>query len=479
VDRRLVFGVGLAAGAAAGVAVARARRAAAREAQATRLRSVPAARGRNIVILGAGFAGITAAAALARRVPAESGWRITLVDRRNYHLFTPLLYHAATGLVDPSHILFPVRSLTQAPHFAFREAVVQDVDLERQEVRLDDGALPYDVLVLALGSVPNYFGKEADLPGVLELKSVADAVAIRNRIIDAYEAAEVATDPEERRRWLTFVVVGGGATGVELIGAMRGLMRGTLARQYPNIGRDEPRLVLCEALPEILPSLPRDLAATAQRRLREMGIETRLGAPVERTDAAGVWLKGGEPLPAGTVVWAAGVRPSPLAEQLPFPRAKNGRILVDPFLQVEGVPNVYAVGDLAAREDDATGRFLPPSAAVAVQEGRALAGIVLDRLEGREARPFRYEPKGELISLGRHEAVAQIGNRKFTGLAAWIIWRAFYLSQLMGFKNRLGVIFDWGFAYAWQRDTARLDLCPPDGVDVSRESAAPLSGLRP
>ena len=463
--RKWLFGLGAAAGAAAGgLAVARSRRRAVETAERVRrLQSSAAPHGRNIVILGAGYGGLNVAHALLGRLPPEAGWTVTLVDQRNYNVFTPLLYHAATGLVDPTSILFPVRSLSQAPHFSFREARVLDVDLGRRLVQLDDGQLVYDQLVLALGSVTNFFGKEADLRRALTLKSPADAIAIRNRIIDAFEKADIATDADERRRCLTFVVVGAGATGVELSGAIRGLVRGTLARHYPRIDTDHVRVLLLEAKPDVLPGISRDLAARALERLKANGVEVRLECPVERVDETGLVACDGEYIPSRTVVWTAGVRPSPLAAGLNVPKDANGRILVDEFLQVAGETGVYALGDIAAFEDSETGHALPPNAAVAVQEARALADVILARIEDRPPRPFRYVHRGEMVSLGRHEAVAEVGGVHVSGLPAWILWRAFYLSQLMGFKNRLAVALDWSFAYLYQRDTVRLDLPGPAG----------------
>ncbi|MCC2669988.1 MAG: dehydrogenase (ubiquinone) [Armatimonadetes bacterium] len=474
--KRLLFGLGAIAGAAAAsAAVLHARRDSVELAdRIRRLQGTRAEHGKNIVILGAGFGGINTAAALLHRLPPESGWRVTLVDRHNYFLFTPLLYHAATGLVDPSNVLFPVRRLSHAENFIFREATVQDVDLNRRVVHLEDGPLSYDYLVLALGSVTNFFGKDDQLRHALTLKTSADAITVRNRLIDAFERADAATDPEERRRQLTFAVVGGGATGVELVGAIQGLIRGTLARQYPRISPGEARVVLFEALPKLLPELPRELAGYAEQRLRDLGVEIRLETPVDRVDDGGLVLDGGEYLPAHTVVWAAGVKASPVAARLNVPRIKNGRIDVDPFLQVEGVPDCYALGDIAAFTDEASGKPLPPTAAVAVRQGKALAEILLARIEGRSAQPFHYTPAGELVSLGRNEAVAAIKGVQITGFPAWLIWRAFYLSQLMGFKNRLAVALDWSFAYAYQRDTVRLEVPASD----SEPSEHPLADHR-
>lgn len=469
--RPWLFGLGAVAGAAGAVL-------AARKLQENRERDALAEKlalsggARNIVILGSGFGGINTASRLLERIPAESGCKITLVDRRNYFLFTPLLYHAATGLVDPTHILFPTRALSKEPHYYFREASVTGLDLERKVVHLDDGDLSYDILVIALGSITNFFGQEAKFQDALTLKNLGDSVNVRNRIIDAFERADITEDPEERRACLTFVVVGGGATGVELMGAIRGLIYGTLPRQYPRIRPEEVRLLLFESSPDILPGLPDTLKEDAVRRMRDLGIDLRLGARVATVSDRGISTVNGDEFASRTVVWAAGVRPSPLADQLHVPKLKNGRLDVDPFLEVKGFPGVYAVGDISASQDAETGQPLPPSAAVAVQEAKAVADIIVDRMAGREPAPFRYQHRGELVSLGRHEAVADVFGMRLTGFPAWLVWRAFYLSQLMGFKNQLGVALDWTFAYAYQRDTVRLDLpFMPAGSERAEEPA--------
>lgn len=473
--QRWLFGLGAVAGAAAaGVAVAQARRGTIELAdRVRRLQGTTAAHGKNIVVLGAGFGGMNTVSTLLHRLPPESGWKITLVDQHNYFLFTPLLYHAATGLVDPSNVLFPVRSLSNAENFDFRESRVLDIDFRRQVVHLDDGQLSYDYLVLALGSVTNFFGQEDQLKDALTLKTTADAITVRNRLIDAFERADVATDPDERKRCLTFVVVGGGATGIELAGAIQGLIRGTLARQYPHIRPEESRLLVFEAMSEILPGLPRELAHYSEQRLRDLGVDLRLNTPVAHVNEEGITLKTGEMIPSRTVVWAAGVRPAPIAARWDLPKLKNGRILVNEFMQVQGVSNCYALGDMAAFMDQESEKPLPPTAAIAVRQGKALAEILVAHLEGKQAHPFRYTPVGELVSLGRHEAVADVKGVKVTGFPAWLLWRAFYLSQLMGFKNRLAVALDWSFAYAYQRDTVRLEV-PPSAAEPEENPAVEL-----
>jgi NADH dehydrogenase len=471
VKNRWLFGVGAALGAVAvGATVAKSAKRAALQERLARLRESPV-QGRNIVVVGGGFGGIHTVARLLELLPPESGWRITLVDQRNFFLFTPLLYHAATGLVDPSHILFPTRALSTAPHFFFREATVTGVDFERKAVLLDDGELPYDYLVMALGSTTNFFNQDQALRHSLTLKSSGEAVVLRNRIIDAFERADIATNAEERKRCLTFAVVGGGATGVELVGAIRGLVHGTLARQYPHIGSHEARVMLFENSERLLGGLPEDLAVHAENRLRELGVELRLKCAAANVTETELTTRTGEVIPTRTVVWAAGVRPVPLTEKLDVPRGRTGRIVVDSFMEIEGRPGCYALGDMAACPDVATGKPLPPNAAVAVRQGKALAEIILARLENREPTPFHFDFPGELVSLGRHEAVARIGGVKLTGFPAWVMWRSYYLTQLMGFKNQIGVALDWSFAYFYQRDTVRLDLPPAvaDGGAVVSE----------
>lgn len=457
--RKWWFGAGTAVGAAlGGYAAARTLEASRRQQRLQRLLARPVPGERQAVILGGGFAGVHCAIRLLQLLPAESGWRVHLVDRHNYFVFTPLLYHAATGLVDPSNVLYPLRAISQAPHYRFREATVLDVDFAARQVLLDDGVLQYDRLVLALGSTTNFFGAEQSLAGALTLKTAGDAIRVRNHVIDAFERADISTDTEERRRLLTFVVVGGGATGVELAGALQGLVRGTLARQYPRIARGEARVILLEAHDQLLRTLPPALARHAAQRLKEQGVQLRLGCAARRVSHDGLETQGGEWFPSHTVIWAAGVRPAPVADAWQLPRGPGARLEVDNALRVPGQPGVYALGDLAACPDPFTAGIYPPNAATAVRQGTAAAEILCAELLGEEPSPFAYRQEGELVSLGRHEAVAELLGTRLTGLPAWILWRALYLSKLMGFKNRLAVALDWTFAYAYERETVRLEI---------------------
>ncbi len=469
----LWFGVGLLAGTSGVVALVREhRRREERRRTGDRLRATAGPLGGNIVILGAGFGGITAAHDLLDRIPPDAGWTVTLVDRQNYHLFTPLLYHAATGLIDPTSALFPVRSISRAPHFRFREDTVVRVDLDRRRVILSEGELPYDHLILALGSTTHYFGREASLAGAIPLKNFTDGVRLRGRILDALEAADRTDDPALRREWLTFAVVGGGPTGVELIGAIRGLLGTALPRQYPRLHPAEARCILFEAGDRILPALPADLAAAALERLLASGVQVRFRTRVTDVDEHQLLTNTGEQLPARTVIWAAGVTPSPVTRVLPTTQWKDGRLLVDNLLTLPGRPDVMAIGDAAAcfcgdSDDEGSGKGdlpLPATASVACQQGHQAARILVQRLLGETPDPFRFVHRGELVSLGRHHAVAEVFGRHLTGLPAWLVWRAFYLSQLLSFRNQISVALDWSFAYAYQRDTVRLDFDPAHPV---------------
>lgn len=471
---RLLLGAALGAG--MGTAVALSARQASR---ISRLRQALLAaaprRRREIVILGGGFAGYHLAHHLLRTLPPGGAYRVTLVDQSNYFLFTPLLYHAASGLVDPTSILFPLRELHDFPHFRFREAVVRGVDSVGKRVVLDDGELKYDRLIIALGSRSNFFGHEEELKGVLPLKAVIDAVRIRNRMLDSFEAAELAGSPEERRRFLTFVVAGGGATGVELVGALNGLCRGTLSRHYPTIDQREVKLILCQGAPQLLPEADSWMRTAALERLRGDGLEVNLGVRVLRVQGARVELSAGRALDAAAVIWTAGVRPAALADELPADRAADGRILVDSSLRVPGLDGIYALGDIAACKGE-DGGFLPPNAAVAVQQAAAAAGIIaMDEL-GLAAAPFLYRDRGELVSLGKHRALASVAGQRLTGVPAWIVWRSFYLSQLAGMRNRARVALDWTFAYFQEREVVRMETSEPRESALERMRSLPVEG---
>ena len=404
----------------------------------------------HVVIVGGGFGGLYAARALTGR-PVS----VTLLDRRNHHLFQPLLYQVATAALNPSDIATPLRSiLRRAANVTVFLAEVVSVDLARHRVILDEGELAYDALVLAAGAGNSYFGHDEWEPLAPSLKSLEDALEIRRRVLLAYEDAERERDGAEQRALLTSVVIGGGPTGVELAGALAEISRESIARDFRLIDPTKARVVLVEAGPRILASFPASLAARAAAALARIGVEVRTGTPVTRVTPDAVWL-GGEQIRARTVLWAAGVAASPLARALGVPLDRAGRVIVEPDLSLPGHDLVFAIGDMAAfRGPD--GQALPGLAPVAIQQGQAVARTILRRLAGEPARPFQYRDKGSMATIGRAAAVAVIGRLQLSGLPAWLAWLFVHIMFLIGFRNRFLVLFEWAWAYlSWQRG-ARL-----------------------
>jgi NADH:ubiquinone reductase (H+-translocating) len=413
----------------------------------------------HVVIVGGGFGGLNAAQHLARR-----DVRVTLVDRRNHHLFQPLLYQVATAALSPADIAMPLRSiLRDVARVRVLLAKVRAVDLAGRRVVLDEGTLAYDALVLAAGAGHSYFGHDEWEPLAPGLKTLEDALEIRRRILLAFEAAERADDGAERRALLTFVVIGGGPTGVELAGAIAEIARHTIARDFRAIDPTQARVLLLEGGPRILASFPEDLAAAAARSLARLGVEVRTGALVTQITPDAVWV-GGEQIRSRAVVWAAGVAGAPLARSLGVRLDRAGRVPVDPDLSVPGHPEVFVVGDLSAFPHQ-TGAPLPGVAPVAIQQGRTAAANAWRRLRGEPTRPFQYRDRGSMATVGRAAAVAAIGRLHLSGLPAWIAWLGVHIAYLIGFRNRFLVLFQWAWAYVtWQRG-ARLITGPWRGYD--------------
>ena len=409
----------------------------------------PAGRPR-VIVVGAGFGGLAAARALAH-VPVQ----LTVVDRRNHHLFQPLLYQVATAALSPGDIAYPIRSILR--HQANARVLLAEVvaiDVARREVRLLDGSLPYDFLVVAGGAGHAYFGHDAwekDAPG---LKTLEDAINIRRRILLAFEQAERETDPAVRRDLLTFVIVGGGPTGVELAGAIAEISRHVIVSDFRSIDPREARIVLVEAGPRLLPAMLPATSSTAAATLVRLGVEVRVGTPVTDVDARGVSI-GAERLAARTVVWAAGVAASPLARSLGVPLDRAGRVPVEPDLSVSGHPEVFVIGDLSVYTHQ-TGRPLPGLSPVALQQGRAVAANIRATLAGRPRRRFHYVDKGTMAVIGRSEAVAEIAGLRFSGLVAWLLWCFVHIFFLIGFRNRIIVMMEWAWAYFTYQRGARL-----------------------
>jgi len=404
----------------------------------------------HVVIVGGGFGGLYAARALAGR-PV----RVTLLDRRNHHLFQPLLYQVATAVLNPSDIAAPLRSvLRRATNVTVFLASVERVDLAGRRVVLERGEIGYDGLVLAAGASHSYFGHddwEVFAPG---LKTLEDALEIRRRVLLAYEAAERERDGAEQRALLTFVVIGGGPTGVELAGALGEISRQTIARDFRLIDPTKARIILLEGGPRILPAFPEPLSRSAADALRRIGVEVDTHAVVTRVTADAVWL-GGEQIRTRTVLWAAGVAASPLGKKLGAPVDRAGRVLVQPDLSIPGHREVFVIGDLAALKDE-RGNLLPGVAPVAIQEGRFVAHTIGRELKGEARRNFHYFDKGSLATIGRAAAVAQFGKIHISGFIAWLAWLFIHIFFLIGFRNRLIVLIQWAWSYFTYERGARL-----------------------
>jgi NADH dehydrogenase len=408
----------------------------------------------HVVIVGGGFGGLNAARALSRR-PV----RVTLLDRRNYHLFQPLLYQVASAALSPADIATPLRSiLRKASNVSVLLAEAQKVDLNGRRLTLDQGELGYDALILAAGAGHSYFGHddwELLAPG---LKTLEDALEIRRRVLLAFEAAEREPDGAERRALLTFVIVGGGPTGVELAGALAEIARETIAHDFRAIDPRQARIILLEGGPRVLPSFPETLSMRAEMALGQLGVETRTSSAVTRITPDAVWV-GGEQIRSRAVLWAAGVAAAPLARSLGAPLDRAGRVLVEPDLSIPGHPEAFVIGDLAAFLHQ-TGQPLPGLAPVAIQQGRAVADNVWRRLQGEPTRPFHYVDKGTMAAIGRAKAVAVMGRLRLWGFPAWLAWLLVHIMFLIGFRNRFVVLFEWAWAYFTYQRGARLITGP-------------------
>lgn len=414
----------------------------------------------HVVIVGGGFAGLYA----ARRL-ALGNVRVTLVDRHNYHLFQPLLYQVATAGLSPGDIATPIRSLVaKQSNVDVRLGEVTDLDLKARTVTLRDGALAYDYLLLAAGVSHAYFGHpewERFAPG---LKTLDDALELRRRVLTAFEAAETEEDEAKRRELLTFAVVGGGPTGVELAGAIAELARFTVARDYRRFDPRLARVLLIEAGPRLLAAFDPSLSEEARKSLSKLGVEVRLSTRVTAIDGAGVTLEN-ERIPARTVLWGAGVAASPLSKKLGVELDRAGRVQVLPNLSVPGFPNVFVAGDLAAvKQDD--GSFVPGLAPAAIQEGEHAADNILAMVAVRPTEPFTYFDKGIMATIGRASGIAQAGSMKLRGFIGWLAWLFIHLLYLIGFRNRLVVLIQWAWAYVTYGRSARLITgTSPDSLD--------------
>jgi NADH dehydrogenase len=421
-------------------------------AASARLGNLPATISRpRIVILGAGFGGLSAAQAL-KNVPVD----VIVIDRRNYHLFQPLLYQVATAGLSPAQIATPIRRILarQKNATVFMDRVI-GVDRERRVVVTRSREIPFDYLIVATGARHAYFGHddwEVSAPG---LKKIDDATAIRTRILTAFERAEATEDDQERRRLLTFVIIGAGPTGVEMAGAIAELAKLEIARDFRNIDPRQAEVLLIEAGPRILASFPESLSHSAERQLAGLGVGLIKGEAVVAADANGITLKSGRRVEASTLIWAAGVEASPAARWLNAKADRAGRVIVDADLRLPGNLHVFVIGDTAS-VTDAAGRVAPGVAPAAKQMGRFAAHEIIAALAGKPPTRFAYRDYGNLATIGRKAAVANFGRFRLSGFPAWLLWSYAHIWFLIGFRNRFTVFFDWMWAYVTYQRGARL-----------------------
>lgn len=417
-----------------------------------------------VVIVGGGFGGLSAAHGL-KSLPVE----VTLVDRANHHVFQPLLYQVATATLSPGDIAAPIRwILSKQRNARVLMADATAVDLTRAIVSTTAGELPFDFLVLAPGATHAYFGHDDWAPLAPGLKTLDDALDIRRRVLLAFEAAERETDPAAQRRLITFVIVGGGPTGVELAGALAEIARHTLPHDFRSIHTETARVLLLEAGPTILPTFPEKLRQSARRSLQALGVEVRETTAVTRIEA-GVVHAGGETIEAGTVLWAAGVQASPIVKTLGAPADRAGRVIVSADCSLPGHSNVFVIGDACSLPDD-EGRPLPGVAPVAMQQGRFVARTIARTLAGQPRKPFHYRNYGSLATIGRGYAIADFGWLRLSGPIAWLGWLFIHIMRLVGFRNRFAVFGEWAWAFVTQQRRIRLIT----GLQESARSVRPF-----
>ena len=415
-----------------------------------------------VVIVGAGFSGIEAARTLAHS-PVE----VLLLDRNNYHAFSPLFHQVATAELEPEQIAYPVRGiLRKLLNVQFAIADVKQINLTNQVVEIDQALISYDFLILGPGSTSQFFGVTGAAEYTFPLKTLPQAVSLRNHILDCFEKAVHAPNAEQRQQLLTFIIVGGGPTGVEFAGALAELVYRSLAKDYPTLDFSQVRLFLFQGADSLLPSLPKRLQTYTHQRLNKLGVEVYLQTKVSQVTQEAVYLADGRIVDTKTVVWATGVQGNPLASTRELSTEPNGKVTVSSTLQVPGYPNTYVIGDLAAIQDK--GSSLPMLAPVAIQQGRAVARNITRQIKGQHPLPFRYHHKGTMAIVGRHHAVAHLGKFTFTGFLAWLLWLCVHLVAVVGVRNRLLILISWIWTYLFRDRFVRLIL-PLPSVSVSQK----------
>jgi NADH dehydrogenase len=421
----------------------------------------------HVVVLGAGFAGLQAAKAL-RDAPVH----VTVIDRHNYHLFQPLLYQVATASLEPADIAGPIRHIIRGDNIETMMAEALGVDVPARQVLLADRRVDYDYLVIATGSTHSYFGHDEWAKHAPGLKTLDDAVEIRRRVLYAFEAAERCEDPDEQREWMTFVIVGAGPTGVELAGALAEIARGTHARDFDHIDPAKAHIVLLEGLPRVLTAYSEDLSQHAQRSLERLGVEVKLNTKVTDVHEGGVSF-GDEHIRARTILWGAGVAASPVVRSLGTELDKHGRVKVTRELTVKDHPEIFVVGDLVALEQD--GKPLPGLAPAAMSEGKHAAHNITRAVDGRALEPFHYWDRGSFAVIGRGAAVGVAFKKlRLHGYVAWLAWLAIHITFLVGFRNRIAVLFNWAYVYLTRRRHAQLiigegPVAEPASTSASRK----------
>lgn len=404
-----------------------------------------------IVIIGAGFAGLGAAKALAK---ADAD--VVLIDRRNHHVFQPLLYQIATAALSPAQIAQPTRFIVRKQRNCTTAlADVTGIDTETKTVQSSKGDFPYDYLIVATGATHTYFGNDQWAPIAPGLKSVEDALDIRGRILDAFEQAETGADAEEQQALLTFVIVGGGATGVEMAGAIAELSRHTLPEEFRRIKTTDARILLVEAGDRILTAFPEKLSRRAAKDLAALGVEVMTNRAVTDCTAEGVKI-GDDFIPARTIIWSAGVKASPAAAWLNTPQDKAGRVMVAPDLSLPDLPDIFVIGD-TAHTVDRNGITVPGLAPAAEQAGKYTARVIIQKIKNQPApAPFAYKDYGIMATIGRNKAIARIGNWTFGGFMAWYLWGIVHVFPLIGYRNRMVVAIDWCWSYLTKARSVRL-----------------------
>jgi len=427
-----------------------------------------------IVILGAGFGGLTTALELDKRLGRKSDASVLVIDRDNSQMFTPLLWTVASGRANPNNVVVPIRDFQRGRRFHALQAEVEGIDFERREVRTSAGSWPYDYLVIALGRktiVP-------DLPGLREraltFQTAGDAVRLRNQLIDAVERAHNTSDPEDRRAWMTFVVSGGGDTGVELAATIREYLSSGLFKNYPWLQDSPARVVLVSRSDRLVPASSPKVSEMVREVLERQGVEVHTGVSVEGASDGLIQTDQGA-IAARTIFWAAGTSAPRLVRELPVERARNGSLIVDDHLRVIGHPEVFAIGDAAWVIDPATEQGVPPTAQAAQGQGKYVAKALAGAIAGKEAGPYKYTTLGHLSLLGKRTGVAEVGPLTFKGFPAWVVWHGAYLLRINSWSKRLRLLDDWALAEVLGRETSQLRL----DADKEPETATPAREREP